>query len=77
MDDGTRTTNCGFYFCTEGFNFNENYLLAAMLHYQFGLYTTVEQSKPRIRIRSKSMPLFISIVTPHFHHSMKYKLKTK
>ena len=77
MDDGSRSAN-GFNFHTEGFTLNENYLLAALLHYRFGLNITVQHSqsrKPKIRIKAKSMPLFRSIVTPYFHQSMLYKLK--
>lgn len=76
MDDGSWTPS-GFYFHTEGFTFNENYLLAAMLHYRFGLNSTVQRhdGKPMIKIAGKSMPLFRSIVIKHFHQSMLYKLR--
>jgi hypothetical protein len=76
MDDGSWTPR-GFYFHTEAFTFKECYLLIAMLHYRFGLFSTIQkhEGKPVIRIAVKSMPLFRSIVTPHFHQSMLYKLR--
>jgi hypothetical protein len=78
MDVGSGAPN-GFYYHTEGFTFKECYLLVAMLHYRFGLFSTIQQhaGKPMIQIASKSMPLFRAIVTPHFHQSMQYKLDPK
>ena len=78
MDDGSRTPS-GFYFHTEGFTFKDCYLLVAMLHFRFGLFSTIQQhaGKPMIKIAGKSMPLFRNIVTPHFHQSMLYKLDPK
>ena len=78
MDDGAATTKfSGFYLHTKGFNFKDAYSLEGMLHYQFDLICTVQNHKgmPVIYITSKSMPLFISLVSPHFHPSMMYKLK--
>ena len=77
MDDGYRQPK-GFYFHTEAFTFKECCLLVQMLHYRFGLFSTIQQhdGKPMIYISVKSMPLFRSIVTPHFHHSMLYKLRS-
>ena len=48
-----------------------------MLHYRFGLSSTIQlhDGKPMIKVAAKSMPLFRSIVTKHFHQSMLYKLK--
>jgi hypothetical protein len=78
MDDGSRTPS-GFYFHTEGFTFKECYLLVAMLHFRFGLFSTIQQhaGKPMIKIAGKSMSLFRNIVTPHFHPTMLYKLDPK
>lgn len=82
MDDGARTPSPvgggGFYLHTEGFTFQECSMLAAMLHYQFELFSTIQlhEGKPMIKIAAKSMPLFLSIVTPHFHSSMLYKLRS-
>ena len=77
MVDGYRSPN-EFYFHTEAFTFKECYLLAAMLHYRFGLFCTIQkhEGKPIIKIANKSMFLFRSIVIPHFHQSMLYKLRT-
>lgn len=76
MDDGSWAPS-GFYFHTEAFTFKECNLLVQMLHYRFGLFTTIQlhAGKPMIKIASKSMLLFRSIVTPHFHQSMLYKLR--
>ena len=78
MEEGSWTPN-GFYFHTEAFTFKECYLLVAMLHYRFGLFSTIllHQNKPLIKIAGKSLPLFRTIVTPHFHQSMLYKLRSK
>lgn len=80
MDDGASTTCLsGFYLHTKGFKFKDVYSLVGMLHYKFGLVCTVQNHKgmPVIYITSKSMPLFISLVSPHFHPSMMYKLQRK
>jgi hypothetical protein len=76
MDDGAAGTRTGFYLHTNGFTFEESYLLAGMLHYQFGLVCTVQKraNQPTIYITAKSMGTFRSIVTPHFHTSMMYKI---
>ena len=78
MDDGAATTShSGFYLHTKGFTFEEAYLLAGMLHYQFGLVVTVQNhtNQPVIYITRKSTKHFISLVKPHFHKSMMYKLE--
>jgi len=48
----------------------------ASLSDRFGLFSTIQQhaGKPMIKIAGKSIPLFRSIVTPHFHQSLLYKL---
>lgn len=76
MDDGA-WTRAGFYLHTSGFSFNEVYLLAAMLHYRFGIVCTVQtkESQPILYITAKSMGIFRELVTPHFHPSMLYKLR--
>ncbi|MBP1357795.1 MAG: hypothetical protein JZD40_04825 [Sulfolobus sp.] len=78
MDDGAATTSgSGFYLHTKGFTFAEAYKLASMLHYVFGLNCTVQNHKnqPTLYIRAESIPLFRSLVTPHFHPIMMYKLR--
>jgi hypothetical protein len=77
MDDGGAAGNSGFYLHTKGFTFEEVYLLAGMLHYQFGLFCTVQSHdrKPVLYITAQSMPRFKELVLPHFHSSMMYKFK--
>lgn len=77
MDDGSWTPS-GFYFHTEAFSKKECYQLVGMLHYCFGLFSTIQQhaGKPMIKIAAKSLPLFRRIVIPHFHQSMLYKLRS-
>nr|YP_009445628.1 hypothetical protein [Tremella fuciformis]YP_010180095.1 hypothetical protein LI453_mgp17 [Auricularia auricula-judae]ATX61905.1 hypothetical protein [Tremella fuciformis]ATX61926.1 hypothetical protein [Tremella fuciformis]ATX61969.1 hypothetical protein [Tremella fuciformis]ATX62037.1 hypothetical protein [Tremella fuciformis]ATX62087.1 hypothetical protein [Tremella fuciformis] len=80
MDDGAATTSrSGFYLHTKGFTFDDVYLLVGMLHYLFGLVCTVQNHKgqPVIYITRKSLPAFISLVRPHFHPSMMYKLSVR
>ena len=78
MDDGAPAGRTGFYLHTKGFTFNECYLLAGMLHYQFGLTCTVQnhENRPVIYITAQSMRTFRAIVTPHFHSTMMYKLQS-
>jgi len=75
MDDGTKSYN-GFRLYTNSFSFEEAYKLVAMLHYRFGLNCTVQRAnnQPVISVRTASMPLFRSLVQPHFVPSMMYKL---
>ncbi len=74
-DDGSNA-NSGFYLHTEGFEYKDVYKLAGILHYKYGLEVTVQNhyNKPLIYIKSRSMPLFRSLVMPHMHPSMYYKL---
>jgi hypothetical protein len=82
MDDGAWAQS-GFYLHTKGFTFIEVYQLVGMLHYQFSLICSVQNhegsGRPAtvIDIKAKSMNKFRSLVTPHFHPSMLYKLKNK
>lgn len=78
IDDGAATTSrSGFNLHTKGFTFEEAYILAGMLHYQFGLVVTVQNhtNRPVIYITRKSTKKFINLVKPYFHTSMMYKLK--
>lgn len=80
MDDGAKVTRgSGFYLHTKGFTFSQVYKLVAMLHYQFNLVCSVQSHKgqPVICIRAQSMDLFRSIVEPHFHPQLVYKLTFK
>lgn len=78
MDDGAWCKS-GFYLHTKGFTFLEVYKLVAMLHYNFTLVCSVQnhEGRPVIYIKAKSIELFRSLVIPHFHPSMMYKLKLK
>jgi hypothetical protein len=75
MDDGAYTPS-GFYLHTKGFTFEEVYLLAGMLHYQFGLHCNVQRhsNTPVIYITARSLPRFVTLVKPHFHTQMMHKL---
>jgi LAGLIDADG DNA endonuclease family len=75
MDDGAKARS-GFYFHTKAYTFNEAYLLAGILHYNFNLNCSVQNHKntPVINIKAESMSRFKSLVLPHFHPSMTYKL---
>jgi hypothetical protein len=75
MDDGSKHGN-SVILCTNGFTFEEVYKLAGMLHYKFGLIITVhnKDNRPVIYIKTKSFQLFKSLVMPHMHSSMYYKL---
>ena len=75
MDDGAFTPS-GFYLHTKGFTYPDVYRLAAILHYNFGLICTVQSHSgmPVIYVTAQSMPLFISIVKPHFYSGFFYKL---
>jgi hypothetical protein len=75
MDDGAKAGS-GFYQHTKAYTFNEAYLLASMLHYNFNLDCSVQNHKntPVINIKAKSMPLFRALVLPYFHPTMTYKL---
>ena len=57
MDDGSPAGKSGFYLHTEGFTFDETYKLVGLLHYNFGLYCTVQKhaGKPVIYITAKSL----------------------
>jgi len=50
--------------------------IAGMLHYKFGLNVTVQirDNRPLIYIKAKSFQLFKSLVMPHMHSSIYYKL---
>lgn len=76
MDDGGQTPY-GFNLHTKSFTFAEVYMLAGMLHYQFGLVTIVQDyvGQPVIYIPAASLDIFKAIVAPHFHSQMLYKIK--
>lgn len=75
MDDGAYTPS-GFYLHTKGFTFNEVYMLAGILHYNFGITVNVQShsNTPVIYVTAKSLARFTEIVKPHFHPQLLYKL---
>lgn len=75
MDDGAKA-GTSVYLHTKGFTLVDVYKLAGMLHYKFGLNVTVQihDNRPVIYIKAKSFQLFKSLVMPHMHSSMYYKL---
>lgn len=76
MGDGTYQRE-GLVLCTDGFTHTEVELLCSMLRSRFDLVVKVTLSgkkHPRIRIMKDSMPQLKSLVVPHMHPSMHYKL---
>ena len=78
MDDGSWNIS-GFKLATNNFTFQEAYILCAMLHMRFGLVCSIHNhnGKPLIYIKAESLELFRSIVRPHFHPSMLYKIQDR
>lgn len=78
MDDGSWNVS-GFKLATNNFTFQECYILCAMLHMRFGLITTIHNhgGKPLIYIKAESLQLFRSLVLPHFHPTMLYKIQDR
>ena len=77
MDDGTAERN-GFKLCTDSFLKDEVIILMEVLKDKFSLGCTLREhnsNQYRIYIRVSSMDKFRSLVKPHFHSSMKYKLE--
>ena len=82
MDEGAWTKS-GFIYIQKDLQFLETSRLVAILHYRITLDCSVQdpEGKPVISIKAKSMKLFVvfvfvvfSLVHPHFHKSMMYKL---
>lgn len=76
MDDGCKKGK-NFYLSTDSYTLSEVELLIKVLQENFDLNCTYHmRSKDRYRIyiRTDSMDKFRSLVTPHFHSSMMYKL---
>ena len=78
MQDGTKGTSGGFIFCTEGFLNEDVVRLAQYLTTQYGLTVSTQNSPNkkglRIYVWKCSVPTLISIVKPHMHPQMMYKL---
>lgn len=77
MDDGVKH-GPGFSLCTDSYNLSEVQLLIKVLKGNFDLNCSIHnrgKDQFRIYINSNSINKFRSIVSPHFHPSMTYKLK--
>jgi hypothetical protein len=77
MDDGYADRK-GFMLCTDSFLKDDVILLARVLKEKFGLDCSVRERTPscnRIYIKYNSMDAFCTLVEPHFHPSMMYKLR--
>lgn len=75
MDDGGKAGS-GFHYYTHSFSLKEVEMLSGILLNKFGLINTIQSNKNgyRIYISSKSIHTFRTLVEPHFHSSMLYKL---
>lgn len=76
MGDGS-ARDSGLTLCTDCYTINDVVKLMNVLIIRYGINSTLQQKRDnqyRIYIRSSSMPLLRSIVTPHMHSSMLYKL---
>jgi hypothetical protein len=69
--------NKGFNLNTQGFTLQQVILLINVLSIKYGIDCTMDydRKKPVIHIKSNSMSIFRTLVYPHFHPSMLYKLK--
>jgi len=62
---------------TQGYTFDENIILSKELNTKFGFSTSVIFHKKKywvIKIPSKDAFLLHSLISPHMHVSMRYKL---
>ena len=76
MGDGTRR-DYGLEICTDCFNITDVIKLTNVLRIRYGLDCTLHKKRVdqyRIYIKSSSMPLLRTIVSPYMHSSMLYKL---
>lgn len=80
MDDGGQQDYVGYglQLHTQGFTVTEVESLCAILQDKFGLDCWVKSNKrkPIIAISGHSYALFLSIVGPHIHESMRFKFPT-
>src|SRR5687767_4992361 len=77
MGDGGKSKD-GLKFCTDSFTIQDVVLLMNVLIIRYGLKCSLQFQSPnyyRIYIKTKSMPLLRSIVLPHMHSSMLYKIQ--
>jgi hypothetical protein len=75
MGDGTRRGNA-LIICTDSFTVEEVSRLMIVLYVRYGLDSTLKYhgGKPRIYIRTSSMPTLRNLVRPYMHPSFMYKL---
>jgi hypothetical protein len=76
MGDGSAHEN-GLYICTDSYNVTDVVRLINVFIIKYRLECNLNwhrPTQPRIYIKSRSMNLLDSIVRPHFHSSMLYKL---
>jgi len=76
MDDGVKH-NSEFTICTNSYTFEEVQLLVNILKNNFDLDCSIHNNGKdqfTIYIKHNSMDKFRSLITPHFHESMMYKL---
>lgn len=72
MDDGDNHRS-GYIFNTSGFTLEDVKVLQAALNDNWGLETSIH-SRNRLYVNSSSKNKFLSLIRPHFHHSMLYKI---
>ena len=75
MDDGSKTYS-SVYLNTQQFNLDEQMQLIDILRNQFGIESTLNKDKIyyRIRIRSKSIKIFINLVEQFVLKEFRYKI---
>ena len=76
MGDGS-SRDYGLTLCTDCYTIHDVIRLMNVLIIRYGINSTLQKKRDnqyRIHIRSSSMPLLRSIVTPYMHSSMLYKL---
>jgi LAGLIDADG endonuclease/LAGLIDADG DNA endonuclease family len=76
MGDGNKNRH-GLTISTESFSLNETVRLINVLMVRYRLDCTMRKKSPgyTIYIKEKSMPLLRTLVQPHMHSSMLYKLR--
>jgi hypothetical protein len=75
MGDGARRGN-GLEICTDSFSVEEVSRIITVLYVRYNIDSTlrIHKGKPRIYIRTSSMPTLRNLVRPHMHPSFLYKL---
>jgi len=78
MGDGA-SREYGLNLCTDSYTISDVIKITNVLTIRYGLKCTLQEKRSnqyRIYIRSSSMPLLKSIVSPYMHSSMMYKLSS-